>query len=229
MYLIQDLINGDYLNFMISLFAYAVIIVLLIPVHEFSHAFTAYKLGDGSQKWLGRLTLNPAKHNDWQGLIFFILVGFGWGRPVSVNPNNFKMKNKRLGMAITAAAGPISNIIFAFVAILLQRIAEIFYRATLTTPALVLYYLLMVVAQLSLSLAIFNLIPIAPLDGSKIFGLFFPAKVLEFCERYSLYLTIALLVIIRFTFVGDLFSIVSTWIYNGMYFIIDLPFKLLGV
>lgn len=229
MYLISDLINGNYLNFMISLFAYAVIIVLLIPVHEFSHAFTAYKLGDGSQKWLGRLTLNPAKHNDWMGLLSFVLIGFGWGRPVSVNPNNFKMKNKRLGMAITAAAGPLSNIIFAFVAVLLQRIAETLYLATQATPALVAYNLLYMVASLSISLAIFNLIPIAPLDGSKIFGLLFPAKVLEFCERYSLYLTLALLVLIRFTPVGNLLTYASSAIYNGMYFLIDLPFTLLGV
>lgn len=229
MYLISDLISGDYLSFMISLFAYAVIIVLLIPVHEFSHAFTAYKLGDGTQKWLGRLTLNPLKHNDLMGTFFFILVGFGWGRPVSVNPNNFKMKNKRLGMAITAAAGPLSNIIFAFVAILLQRIAYAVYIKTDALPAYVLFCLLMMIAQLSLSLAIFNLIPIAPLDGSKIFGLLFPAKVLAFCEKYSLYLTIALLALIRFTFVGDLLSVASTWIYNGMYFVVSLPFALLGV
>ena len=142
------------------------VVLACITIHEFSHGYVAYLLGDDTAKRAGRLTLNPLKHLDVLGAIMLIIVKIGWAKPVPVNPYNFK--DMKVGMAITAAAGPISNFLFAV-------IAAIFYRSLMSGfPPSILTYILQFIVVINIALGLFNLIPFPPLDGSKIIGGFMP-------------------------------------------------------
>ena len=138
-------------------------LVLAITIHEFSHAWMATKLGDNTAKFLGRLTLNPLAHLDIMGTILIFLVGFGWGKPVPYNPAY--VRHGRFGEMLIAISGPVSNILLAFLVALPGRIYLIQHQAL---PEGQLYTFLAVLVTLNIFLAAFNLIPIPPLDGSKI-------------------------------------------------------------
>jgi len=142
--------------------------LLCITIHELAHGYTAYKLGDNTAKQMGRLTLNPIKHIDPIGLLMILLVGFGWAKPVPVNMNNFE--KQRLGMAITAFAGPLSNIILAIIILIIFFLLPFPHGGfhALATNAIV-PTIIFRTAFLSITLAVFNMLPIPPLDGSKIF------------------------------------------------------------
>ena len=225
MQIINYIMQGSYLNAMLQAVVYALILIVLIPIQEFSRAFVAYKLGDDSQKWMGRLTLNPMKHLDPMGSLFIVMFGFGWGRPVQINSRSFK--NFRSGMILTAAAGPIANIIVAFAAILISRITMMFIEISTFLYIVTLVFSMM--ASLSISLAFFNLIPLPPLDGSKIFGMILPTKFMYYIERYSLYFMIGLIALLRFTVVGDWFSWLVYSIESGMFWVVDSLFNLIGL
>ena len=140
--------------------------VIGLTVHEFSHAYAAYKLGDNTAKDEGRLTLNPLKHIDWLGFFLIIIAGFGWAKPVSFNPNN--LKNKHRDEILISIAGPISNFILA---ILFFVIALFLYSTAYfqTTSGLEIINLIMTWGIINFSLFVFNLIPIPPLDGSHLY------------------------------------------------------------
>jgi Zn-dependent protease len=143
---------------------FTVSILIAITIHEFMHAWVAYYLGDNTPKNEGRVTLNPLAHLDPFGTIMLFLVGFGWGKPVMMNPNNFK--NPRLGSALTGVAGPLSN--FAL-ALLLSFV----YKVSLgVNPYLSLF--LVTLIFYNIVLMVFNLLPIPPLDGSHILAIWFP-------------------------------------------------------
>lgn len=156
--------------------------LLSLAVHEFSHGYIAYRLGDPTARSLGRLTLDPFKHLDPIGTVCMVLFRFGWAKPVPINPRYFK--DPRKGMALTAAAGPISSFLLAFLAAILYRLTLLGMGAAIgawSHPAV--YYFFIYLAQfflllhyLNLSLCIFNLIPLPPLDGSRIFYVFLPPK-----------------------------------------------------
>lgn len=141
--------------------SFLVAILGAISIHEFAHAYTANYYGDNTPKLMGRLTLNPFAHLDLWGTIFLLLAGFGWGKPVIINPQNFK--NPRLDNLTVSLAGPISNLL---IAIILGLILRFFNLPSLATS------LLEIIIFFNLVLMIFNLIPIPPLDGSKILSLF---------------------------------------------------------
>ncbi|MBR7081690.1 MAG: site-2 protease family protein [Oscillospiraceae bacterium] len=138
--------------------------LICITFHELSHGYVAYRLGDDTAKSMGRLTLNPIKHIDIMGLVSIMLFGFGWAKPVPVNMMNFK--NPKRGMAITALAGPASNLVLAVVFLALYKLLA----RHLIISEIMFYVLRMILmtAYISIALAIFNLIPIPPLDGSKV-------------------------------------------------------------
>jgi len=145
---------------------FLVAILIALSVHEFAHAYAAYISGDMTAKMMGRLTLNPLKHLDPIGIIVFLLVGFGWGKPVPYNPN--QLRNGRWGEFLVAFAGPFSNIITAFIFALPGRI---YFMQTGQPLEGGIFAFLSFVVLINLVLAVFNLLPIPPLDGYKIFYL----------------------------------------------------------
>lgn len=181
-------------EFIISLCIRLFIIFAVLPIHEFAHAYAAKKMGDNTAYMYGRLTLNPLSHLNVVGALSMVLIGFGWANPVPINPRNFT--NYKKGVAITAFAGPLSNLICAAIGIFGIRIIE---GVSLFYYSLPLYYVhiaFIYFAQINLSLAVFNLIPIPPLDGSRILSCFAPYKVVNFMNRYQNYLYIALIALI---------------------------------
>lgn len=195
---------------------WVIAIVIAISVHEFSHAYAAYKLGDPTPERDGRLTLNPLKHLDWLGTLLLLFVGFGWGKPVQYNPYN--IRNQRWGHAIIAFAGPLSNLvlalIFGFGLRLLVTYGVLFEGTLLVT-------FIANVVMLNVILMIFNLIPIPPLDGSKILFAFLPGvreeTKLRF-EQYGPFLLLALLLLGQ-SFLAYLFGLAL----KALSFIIGFP------
>jgi len=143
----------------LTFFLVAIPLLYSIIIHELAHGWVAYKMGDPTAKWLGRLTLDPRKHLDPIGTIALFLIGFGWAKPVPVNFNN--LREERKGLIFVSAAGIAANTILAFLSILLLRLVA----PAPNTPVFFLFYY---AAQINIMLAAFNLIPIPPLDGSKI-------------------------------------------------------------
>lgn len=175
------------LLFIVYLFA----LVIAIAVHEFSHAFVADQLGDPTPKLQGRLTLNPLSHIDQLGILFLLFFGFGWGKPVQFDPYN--LKHPRRDAALISIAGPISNIIVAIVLAVGLRLIILFNLSLLFTIG---SFILIPIISLNIVLAVFNLLPIHPLDGFKIVGgLLSEEKAREWhqLERYGMIFLIMLI------------------------------------
>ena len=184
----------------LELVAYRIVpAILCITLHELAHGLAAYRLGDDTAKRLGRLTLNPIKHVDIFGLVMIMSVGFGWAKPVPVDMRRFK--NQKQGMAITALAGPLMNIFIACVALLMLGILTypLYGSGALGESILTILYR---TARLSTGLAVFNLIPIPPLDGSKVLFSFLSEEKYDFLMRYERFGMIALMALL-FTGVLD--------------------------
>ncbi len=169
------------------------IVLISLTVHEFSHGYASYLLGDNTARNYGRLTLNPLKHLDPMGALCMLLFGFGWAKPCPVNPRYYK--HPRSGMAITAAAGPLSNIILAFLNLIFMNLVGIIpvssegFGSTAVGVAYLFFYLM---AEMNIYLAVFNLLPIPPLDGSRILFIFLPTKVYFGVMKYERYIMIAM-------------------------------------
>lgn len=165
----------------------AIPLLYAIIFHELAHGWVAYRFGDPTAKMLGRLTLNPMKHLDPIGTLMLFLFGFGWAKPVPVNPLNIRDHKK--GMLLVASAGIIANMLLAFIALLLQRLLT-------PSPAGILGPMLHYMAQINIILAAFNLIPLPPLDGSKIVMNIAPPEIrnmLQRVEPYGFFIIIGLL------------------------------------
>lgn len=179
-----------------TLMVRAIVLLTATPVHEAAHAYVADKLGDPTAKYKGRLTLNPLAHFDLVGSLALLLTGIGWAKPVPVNPINFDDSKK--GMALTAAAGPISNLIMAAASMVIMKIISyVGWRQLFMGSAVYnLYTIFATICSINISLAIFNLLPIPPFDGSRIFNYFlsdkYYFKIMEY-ERYILPVLLVLL------------------------------------
>ena len=155
------------------LLARAIVLFTAITVHEFSHGFVAYKLGDPTAKYSGRLTLNPIAHLDIWGALCMVFAGFGWAKPVPINPMYFR--DRKRDSALCALAGPLSNIVLAFLAAVLAAAYTVFIYSKI--PNFATKFVVTLISQLAsvnIGFAVFNLIPFPPLDGSKILGAFLP-------------------------------------------------------
>lgn len=220
--MITELLNAPFI----------IAILLALSIHEAAHAFAANALGDPTAKFEGRLTLNPLAHLDPLGTVMFFLVRFGWGKPVPVNPRYFK--NVRRDSAVVSLAGPASNLLLAVLAFfLLALLAPQVMRVTnaeqlLFTPGIgvqIQAFLIQVFANLlfvNLGLMAFNLLPIAPLDGSKIVQMFVPPAYEEAYDRYLEYGPYILIGLLIAEQMFDL-PILLTWVS----FIVDGVLKIL--
>ena len=226
-------------------------VLIAITIHEYAHGYVAWKLGDPTAKSNGRLSLNPMHHLHPIGALMMLLVGFGWAKPVPVNPRYFK--NPRKGMAMVSIAGPISNIAMAFLSALiymalfpvLSRFVSLTGNESLAISILEFLYISHI---LNLSFALFNLMPLPPLDGSKLLFLAIPEKyyyrVMQYEKQISLFFIIWLLLGSRIsqlllsitavsnspilTFIAKCLSLTG-WLGNAVTFISDLMFKFLAL
>lgn len=170
----------------IQILAILFVVFLILPIHEFAHAGAAYVLGDKTIKRRGRLTFNPLAHVDPLGALCLLLFGFGWAKPVPIDPRNFK--NPKAGMALTALAGPLSNLVCGFISG--GAIVAILNFAPQTLSSTFGFYLIVFLYNflaINVSLAVFNLIPVPPLDGSKILFAFLPDRAVEAMYRIQRY------------------------------------------
>lgn len=185
-------------------------VLLCLTVHESCHGLAAYALGDPTARREHRLSLNPLRHIDWFGLLMMFVAGFGWAKSVPVNPNYFKKPKQ--GMALTALAGPVSNFLLALLMLLAARI---FCDVAAYSEAnqRILDFLLMV-ALLSIGLGLFNLLPIPPLDGSKVLFAVLPDGAYNQLMRYERYGMLLLFALVFFDVGSSAFSAAIEWVFE---------------
>lgn len=187
-------------------------VLLCLTVHETCHGLAAYALGDPTAKQMQRLSFNPLHHIDWLGLVSMLICGFGWAKPVPVDMRYFK--NPKTGMAVTALAGPVSNFLLALLCLLC---ASLLYRAAPAGAAAVwIFYFLLSTARLSIGLGLFNLVPVPPLDGSKVLFALLPERAYLTLMRYERYGMLLLLLAVWLDLGGSYLSNAIYTVYMWM-------------
>lgn len=197
---------------LVTIAARVIAMLFVLPIHECAHACAASMLGDNTAKLQGRATLNPFKHLDVMGTLCLVLIGFGWAKPVPINPYNFK--HRKYGMALSALAGPVSNFLLAFAVLAVLRIIALFSISG--TVAMFTVTVLITIAQISIVLGVFNLLPAPPLDGSRILLLFLPEKYYFMIMKYERYISIAVMILVVSGLLSRPLAIASQWMLDGM-------------
>ena len=201
-------------------------VIIAITFHEFAHAFVADKLGDTTPRSQGRLTLNPLKHLDPVGFVLLMFAHVGWGKPVEINPNNFTSnKSKSACEALVSLAGPVMNFIIAIIS------TVIYYALYKYAPAnefaiSILIILSYLTAIINIGIVVFNLIPLPPLDGEKIFRHILPYKAQQWLDRNSYILNMIFLLLWFFGLLGVVVSPVINVIYKGIFTVVSAIFSL---
>ena len=193
-------------------------VFLCLTVHETCHGLAACALGDPTAKRQHRLSFNPLRHIDWLGFASMLIVGFGWAKPVPVDMRYFKKPKQ--GMALTALAGPASNFLMAVIFLFLVR--WMYWSAPATAFALWLYNFLLNVVILNIGLGLFNLLPIPPLDGSKVLFALLPDRLYWKLMRYERYGMLVLLLLVVFDVGSDVLSQGILWVFNALWNLIVL-------
>ena len=201
-----------------SLFTYlvrAMVLLTAIPIHECAHAWASNKLGDPTAKNLGRLTLNPLPHLDLIGSVLMLFTGFGWAKPVPVTTRNFK--NVKKGMILTALAGPAANILLALLSLILYKLWCYFLYPLLAinfTTASAIAQIFYIMCLLNINLAGFNLIPIPPLDGSRVLTAVLPARLYYKVMQYEQYIIYGVFIILMLGWLDGPLSFLRGVVYN---------------
>lgn len=219
----------------ISLLLFIPTILISLTVHEYCHGYAAYKCGDNTAEWNGRLTLNPLKHLDPIGTLMMLVFGFGYAKPVPVNPRNFR--NYKWGLCIVSLAGPLSNVLLAFIGILLnygvfQILAllqtEVFISAVSSNLFSVWSIFIYMFISANTALAVFNLLPIPPLDGSRIVSSVLPAKLAYYYNKYENYIMIAVLLLLYFNILDGVIFYLRDGLMSALLWLAELiPFTFL--
>lgn len=233
--MLLDILRGDFSVWtLVSLLVSVPIVLFSLSFHEFAHAWAADKLGDSTARWHGRLTLNPFRHLDLVGTLSMIAFGIGWAKPVPVDARNFR--NPKKGMALTGLAGPVSNLILSFAGILCYRILNAvtklgvyLYRGNCIGSIYgfwdVVALFLIIFSQMNAYLAVFNLIPVPPFDGSRIFYFLLPDKWYFSVMKYERVIMVVMLVLLATGILSPVISAVSDGVLSAFDFIIRLvPF-----
>ncbi len=203
----------------------ALVMLIVIPFHEASHAYVSYRLGDPTAKQYGRLTLNPVAHFDLMGAICLVLAGIGWAKPVPTNTSRFK--NPKVGMAITAAAGPISNLMLAYVGMILYKVSlNTWYSDGMPGVVgqywcLFLYYFV----YINIVLAVFNCIPVPPFDGSRVVFLFLPREWYFKIMRYERQIFMLMFIVLMMGYLDNVLytAYSAVWsLFNSATFYVDV-------
>lgn len=195
-------------------------LLLALSMHEFAHGYAAYKMGDNTAKYDGRLSLNPFDHMDPIGTVCLLLFKFGWAKPVRINPYNFK--NQRAGIIVVSLAGPFMNFILALISAI---IAEIVARYMVySNIAVFLYQVFYISEAINIGLMVFNLIPIPPLDGSKVLLEFLPYRYREYFYRVERYSFIILILLCYSGFLSPILTVMQGSISSLIGSIIGLIF-----
>ncbi len=208
---------------LLKILASLIVIFLIMPLHEFAHSFVAYKLGDYTAKYAGRLSINPLHHIDPLGAVLILLLGIGWAKPVPIDQRNFK--NPKRDTALVALAGPLSNLLAAVLGGLILNATFSGYNLNYNKFSYATETFWSFFIMINIGLAVFNLIPIPPLDGFRILSAFLPNNVLS---KYFKYERVASIVLFVLIFIGLLNRPLSTINMNLFRWIINitaLPFK----
>lgn len=244
--------DGSVIEVIMKLLVRVFVIICVLPIHEFAHAFVADKLGDKTARLKGRLTLSPFAHIDPIGAVMTLLCGFGYAKAVPVNMRNFRKKRKsnqvdnvynfgsdtvydsgyaKRCMAAVAFAGPISNLIMAFVSLLLLNVVQLisFYVSSdLFLIMQIIMYFFSFCALININLAVFNLLPVPPLDGSRIISVILPDKLYYKIMKYERIIMIAILVLLFTNVLSGPLSVLAGWVYSALSFLAGLPFAFIS-
>ena len=223
--MLMDLIQGGFDRYMLMATVLSIpTIIIALCFHESAHGWVAYKMGDSTARNFGRITMNPAKHFDPMGFLCMLCFGFGWAKPVPINSRNFR--NPKWGMVITALAGPVSNLLLALGGMLIFQTASMFL--TNSVFSMVIWYFLYYFCYLNIYLAVFNLLPVPPFDGSRIFLAFLPSKAYFAVMKYERVILIVILVLLWTGVISLPFGWLTNKIFEGFAWLTSQPVNLVA-